>query len=227
MKELIIQPGGKLLVKTWDTNQKKILTHDETATSMVYLPATVQLEDNVTVRDIFKLMEQNREFYSILFHCCFFDEFLDVVLNEASTQTPYFDYVQLSREVSIINQELSFDTIPIFSGVRRSEESDETIYYALDLTELSSYIDTPLKLNAELKVYGNKNLKGETTYSLLDVFMGIMWEISFHGKPGSLEAVVDDLQKQIKSIQDGTAELYTWEEVFASIKEKKGNDESS
>lgn len=218
MDSLVIKSGGVLVRKFYEN--KECHFEDVSDVSFIYLQNWVdKIEDDVVLRDLFLMMSKSKDFYALLFDKCFFDQYLEVALNAPPSESS-FQYVELTKEASLLNGELSFSGLPIFSGCGLNDDGEITTF-ALDFNELGDYIDVPFRVDERLKFHGEQKYFGDVEYSLYDILVGIMWEISFTGGPGSQTALRDSICAQVQGIKDGTVELFSWEDIKEEINEMK------
>ena len=62
---------------------------------------------------------------------------------------------------------------------------------------------------------------GEKTFTLLELYKGMFWEMAFMGTPERRDQQLEELKKTIEGIESGEVETIPWEEVKAKFKKKK------
>jgi hypothetical protein len=230
MSLLTIKPGGKLVAKEWE--YPNWVYTDVTDRSAFFLNKELEcIEEGVTLRDVFSLMEPNKEFYSILFDDCFFNDFLEAVTTKKASRPSDLEYLKVSRDVTVVStlgsNEVEIGNMASFDGIGYDEQDcTKLTRYALDLSEVEDLADVPIKLDLSLNFLVGSNHHGDAVFSLYDFLLAIIWELSFVGKPGSQQELRDSITKQIEDIKSGNVELHTMDDVMAELginKEKDSN----
>ena len=90
---------------------------------------------------------------------------------------------------------------------------------------MHNYVDLPLILEKKVQVwYSNQEqLKEYDTcdYTLYQVILSVIWEISFHGSPKDTENFISELRETAQRIINGEEELLPLESLF---EEEESND---
>lgn len=100
--------------------------------------------------------------------------------------------------------------------------------YAIEFTPVNELADKPIRIDDRFIV--RKDImddqempivfEARKPFYLLDIIWAILWEISFAGSPEERDEQVEELNRRVESIKDGTAKLIPAEEVFARLRER-------
>ena len=214
--------------------------YDVTDIAFHYLHDEVEFEDDITMRDFFLLVEKNLDVFGMIFGN-WIDEYTNEALHkepklkEKTSPNDTLDYVRLQWKIRHDKKELNVPSMPEFDGFSIAVEDDkyykkgEEIHWGMDFTPVNSYIDKPLKLVNTVIIY-DETTNEETQYftdsfTLYQVVLGIVWEISFLGGPADRDEKNKELEEMMKRIESGEEELIPMEDVFNRIKSNLGLDE--
>lgn len=196
---LLIKPGGTVEFWKWSTEEGKYVCEDVTGTTTFHLMERVVLADGVTLRDIFKVAEEEIEIYSIIVN-----NWIEEYIAEAKTSIKpedddgryNLDYLVMHWSIQGNNSkkkyaEAPIASIPDFSGWGKYDEpvgDKNEGYWGVDFCPMYALIDLPFKLDQTMYLTINDQPTmefQEATYTLFQVIFGIFWELSFYGGPDS------------------------------------------
>lgn len=221
---LTIKKGGVIIREKHNEAPK-----DVTDEALFHLMENVKLDENVTLRDIFLILQRDMGVYT-----CIINNWVDDIVEEGlsgkksePTEDDYeIDFLELYWNMTAeIGKDPEFDgfTFPEFHGWGTWPESsfnNQPEEYkggiGVEFTPSYDLIDLPLKLrdNAQLNVnkdyYHDKEPKiyKNPEYSLLHILYAIIWELSFFGCPKircEKSKHIFDVSEQIKN---GTIEKF-------------------
>jgi len=222
-KTVITKAGLK--IGKWNSEKKEMEYHI-TAHPFRYLRDHIEIELDVTLKDIFNIVEadpQLTEFVACYSYCGWIKEF-----HEAAKEPPNIretsDVVAL--EISHVFEvheykgegAASIEVWQDFVGI--GKEGAEHSHYSMSCTPMNEMVHLPLRLNTKVecrKNWSDKLFEGEMGFSLLEVLDAIYYDISFHGGPQDNKAFVEELKQQIDDIEAGRVELIPAEDVFARL----------
>ena len=194
MKHIIIQKGGTLILK--DGTEEIDITNDAVKCLFQY---PVTLTNDVTMQDIYRILERDSEFYDILFNSCFVSEHITEILTK--TEKDYLDisYIELSWTLYIQQEDegnrIFGQDFPEMYGI-----GEDGTKYDISFTPLNKLANIPLKLN-ETILMEDENFViskfGLSNFTLFHILYGIMWETSFYGSPQDKKKVLEDLQGRL------------------------------
>ena len=219
MSKVRIKRGGTVVKVDWNTD-------DPTETPVEWVPHYLfdhcELEEGVTLRDIFLVLQDQIEIYEITIGN-WVKEIVAEGLSGKEGKTD-LDFLQLTwyLEHDVKKNELTGFIRPDFSGVGKGKDSDTTSF-AVEFTPTYEMIDLPVKLNPEIHLLREEGRKWENTthkggaFTLGHVLHGIIWELSFMGGPADRDAQGKFLIEQVKGIEDGTIKTIPWEEAFPDL----------
>lgn len=232
-ESLVLQPGGKLIKTKWVYDDRKekgeYLQIDESEFVAAYLYEIVEFDQNVTLRDVFALID-NSDFLRMLLSHHWIDEYL-VQYREAFTSNGNFDEklecleLYWSWHLNSETGEYSNVQRPSFHGVGFMQTADvlihdhiqykagERVNYSIVLTDIADMLDLPIRINKigfltegnfDSKHYADQLDQGMICEMTLgQVLEGIFWELSFHGGPKDKDKVSERLKESIKDIEEG------------------------
>lgn len=249
MTNLILKSGPHLIKRDWEHNSElstgKWHDRDVTANAHQYLFDTVQVDESVTLQDIFGLLEA-----APLLQKVFRRDFCVELLVEAKkgiSDRFSLEYSPEGIEYLELYQILNFNTdtreylpmhrlqlhgqgyvlkAPWDDGSGCTCPAGERIQWGVSLAPLRELLPLPLKVrystpvcedDTHAKGYGCElDRVSLTGVSLSQVLHGILWELSFHGGPVEQESIVSSLKEQMDQLDSGTAETVSTEEFFES-----------
>lgn len=249
-----LKSGGFLFKENYNSQTQKYQLTDVTSDTPCYLHEFVELE-NVSVRDIYKLVAKHKSLQDILKHN-FIQEFLaHIEKHPQSTakvdpENPQasIEFIEIYR-TAYYDEELNrleFDNIPSVHGlshvlIKEHEgfKPGSRINWSLSFTPITDIIDIPIKTLAlvhtqqdnHLNHYNFSNpLKFERhRYTLFEIISAITWELSFHGSPEETQEAGEELKEIADEVHHLMEEIEEGNiepnEVFTSIDDLFPRDE--
>lgn len=98
--------------------------------------------------------------------------------------------------------------------------SEEGIPFSISFSPLYEIGDIPVRINSSPELYyttwkdkgkieqGKSHKIDVVHFTLHDILYSIIWELGFVGDPEDKSSAIEDLNEQVKSIEDGTAVLH-------------------
>jgi hypothetical protein len=218
--EVMIKKGGYLLESTYN-EEKQAYEHtkDVTPYATRYLFDSCKLDDDITLRDIFLLINRDIEIYDAILqnHT---KEFVEECLASPIKAAPVYgvenvEYLSIYKTLSKDADGLHGFQRPDLSGMGFVMEEDyftsgylqtpkgERTRYAVSMSNCGDYSETPVKLLDTL-VITNDDLDHEDwgkviatyknpEYTMGEIFNAIIWELSFYGPPEKRAAFKEEL----------------------------------
>jgi hypothetical protein len=209
----------------------KIETQDVTDIAISYLHEDIEFDDNVTLRDLFLVINKELELFNLIFGN-WIDEYTNVILcgvPESEEENNQIDHLLVSLEIENEGEEYNIPSFPEFHGVGICKEPFETykegdeIKWGISFSPMQKFADTLLVLDPFVHVYNSKTKEKNTYpssgYTFFNVIYAIVYEISFHGGPEDTEKVFDSLNDQIKKIKSGEIQTFPIEDLFENIQD--------
>lgn len=182
----ILQKGGKLVEEVWNSDTESYDLKDVTYKAIRLFAEPCQLEEGVTLRDLFLLLNTELELFN-----CFYGNWLKEIVTEGLTvphpeaYTGVYDpdgieYLELYWYISLDKQSLYGYNRPSFHGI--GFELQDNIYHdwepktdvmyhkgdrinwSLCMTPTNKIIDLPLKLNTVFNIYNEDVDAGKGQY---------------------------------------------------------------
>lgn len=181
------------------------------------LRGACQIEEGVTLADIFAAVEQSEPLCVVLgewawCNCAAFHK----EIKRPSTGTA-LKWIEISQTAEIDKDgEFQF-------GLDVSGRDDSDTTWAIDFTPVNDLRDLPVKLANTFTLWDWRTDEPEKQklkvdcYSLLDVLGELYFEVSFHGSPEDRNERGNELAEIVKEVEDGTAKLVPWEEFKDTI----------
>lgn len=238
--ELELKGGPCLLKKRWhydeETEEGGYRESDVTRHAVAYLFETVTLAEDVTLADLFRLLDMNPELLQVYQRNWakeLLDEVKDLLSAPASLQNTAYDpqaleYLELYQlwELDSVSGELdplhrlNFHGI----GVELLEDSADgfekkgsRIQWGISFTSPRELLHLPLRINPDVRVCESNLDSARNGHELVryknpgvtlgQVIEGVLWELSFHGGPEERQADKEELTRRCDEVSAGTANL--------------------
>lgn len=235
-ESLKLTKGGKLVETKWVYDEAKkdgeYVARDVTDQAIRLMFDVVELEEGVTLKDLFLLMNTELDIFDAMI-----GNWCKEIVTEGLTKEPkqYGTYDSQEIEFLELYWNLWYDgKTPSFRGFSRPDlhglgyvlqedlmhswgeiewPKGHRIPWSLSFQSSNKLINIPIKLASEVPVY-NDNLDDKdnwhrvlTTYqgaeyTLGNILYGIIWELSFHGGPESRDEAGAELKELAKEIND-------------------------
>ena len=229
-----------ILLKTPSSHDDKEPV-DVSDVAFYHLNDLVELDDDIVLRDLFLLIEKNIDMFDLIFRNWLKEHVLAGLYgfkdeeSHALHVNDKLEHVELRWELSHDNENFDIPSIPTFDGYSVAVETDEyyekgqVIHWGLDFTPVQNYIDCPFKINNTILIY-NEKTKDKKEYNtndftLYQIILGVIWEISFLGSPLDREQKRQEVDEQIEGIKNGEIEVFPLEDILGVLKEKIDDDE--
>jgi hypothetical protein len=200
----------------------KIETQDVTDIAISYLHEDIEFDDNVTLRDLFLVINKELGLFHLIFGN-WIKEYTDVILNgipEIKETSAKIDYLRVFWEIHNHGEEYNIPAFPFFDGI--SIENGEEKKWAVEYSPMQNHAHLPLVLDPSVQVYNFESKENKkypsSGYTFFNVIQGILYEISFHGGPEATKRVLDDLTAQVERIEAGEEELFSADDFFEDLK---------
>jgi hypothetical protein len=241
--ELILKKGGKLYAHKFAEKRMR----DRTKAAPSHLFDHCELDKDVTLRDVFLLLNRHLKFFDLVFgNWC--KEIVTDGLSKRFKRNPRtddIDFVELYCDISEHDygkkyppstsgfRQLSFDGVGILKKdlKDRSAKKGDTIRFAIELTEPWKLMSYPLKLRKTIEIRRELPKKNEVfatfrnpEFTLGDILYGVIWELSFYGPPAKAKEFREELDRRVNEIKSGKAKLVKWDpkKLRSKLKAKKG-----
>lgn len=245
MKTLTLKKGGLLETTEWVYDDEKeegsYVTEPAGDFYPAYLNNVCELDDDVTLRDVFLLLDRDLDFYSILI-----GNWVDEIVREGLDTTPEtckdIDYLELCWWFTRSKHEGKVDftghLFPDFHGYGNWDECPGVEpgtkgNIGVSMTPSYKLLDLPLKLKKDTailfedldfkwKTIQELNAHQETeylsvndcSYTLYHILYGIIWELSFHGGPKNRDDHAKVLKDCVDKIKEGDYESVPIDELL-------------
>lgn len=227
--DLRLCKGGKLYYRRWSTEDRKGEVFDVTDNPLRFLMRECELENGVTLRDVFDLIEMHiDELEPILGNWVdkFIEESKQPCENESSSEIEKLElYWFLDSDEEFGTSGMAY---PAFHGIGTNGDK-----YGLDFSACNSIVDIPLvlkenaeiltrKQNGESSDYSTIPLPG-VSYTLIQILYGIIWELSFFGPPEKRDQEAEKIIEAAKDARLHPENLISLDELRDKINEKLEN----
>lgn len=199
--DLRLCQGGKLYYRKWFMDERKGKVFDATNNPLRFLMHDCELAPDVTLRDVFDLIEANiDDLEPILGN--WVREFLE------ESKQPYEPKENRDLErlelYWFLESDAEFGTdgmaFPSFHGIGKNGEK-----YGVDFSSCNTLMELPVTLKEDAEIYRREyrsKSDGSATvilpkvgYTLLGILYGIIWELSFFGPPKKRDEEVKKLME--------------------------------
>lgn len=219
MSDVVVFEHDSLDSYDWDSEQKAKV---KVPFRLSDLRCRVKISPGVTLGEIFKSVDRHPELKQVIAAyawCGSIDEFHAEALKPRPEEQAeeskdrivkliVKQYAQLSDE----NEHKDFNIITEFCGSGPNKER-----WSVSCTPMNELAHLPVEIDETFTIERNwkeEILSIQKSLNLLEFLDAIYWDISFHGSPEDNARFVEELQQQIKEIDNGTAKLIPFEEVM-------------
>ncbi len=222
---LKIKKGGILVQLVWNSVSQEY-DELEVKTPYSYLFTECSLDKDITLRDVFTLVNNHRDFFEVVL-ASWCGEYLDEGLLKSPESPGDIQYLELSWNFVFdpTDEALEGTLQPDFHGMGPYSEGkspSEIISCAIEFTPCNKLIDLPLQLHPCI-TYQNITKPRDITYykeakfTLGDILNGIFWELSFTGSPADRDRVEEKILKSMKEVEEGTARLIPLDDLMKEV----------
>ena len=223
MSTLLLKKGGMLELKYWDTETRSNLTRDVTDQATFNLMRQCELDDDVTLRDVFLVLQRDIDVYKIVINN-WVEELVEEAFRPAERESDV-DHLELYWHITADRDE-KFPSAPVahfpsFHGWGDYSDGSGKGAIGLMMSKVSTLMDYPLKLKDEVLFIDDTDAKNPitteykgATYTLLHILYGIIWEMSFLGGPADRDAEIESMNETMRRIESGEEKTYSMDEVF-------------
>lgn len=219
---LQLRKGGDLFIIDWDADledySEKIIGPDD---YVFFTNEYLCLDKNITLRDLFLLMNKHMEYFSVISAYSFLRELIQEALMEPEELSEDINFLELRRvavmdkddECSDNQEDYLFKTFE-FSGIGPDDK------FGLELFPLNSIITLPLFLNEKVEIQQDEKtiFKYNEKFTLYDVINGILEELAYAGTEEDREALRTKIKAAIKEAEEG--ESISFEELKKEMEER-------
>lgn len=167
----------------------------------------VKIDKDVTLRDIFKMLNKHKEFFSTLFFGHYCKEYIEYALKIRKNQKQSFSKLIIHIS-STLDHSYKKKNLYDVSYVFYTDGIKGKVIYAIDLSDLKDIIDTPITITDgqftdmltadDGKAVDSIKISSEPT--LYEFLNSILNEISFHGLPGDNKKMKDTLDSYMDEL---------------------------
>lgn len=219
MGRLKLKPGGLLEHSYYNEDTNKFETVDVTEHALFYLNESVEFEE-IKLRDLFFLIHKNPVLYPIFGNWIeeYTESAVKAVFNDEGQRMTLELYYALFADSD--NDVLHIPHCPSFHGISIADKDSEyysegeTIKWSVQLSPIETLVDLPLVLSRTVDFGYYRNyiedifVKTFDTkyYTLYQVILGVVWELSFSGSPEEKEQIRAQIQASLDSIEEEEVE---------------------
>lgn len=181
---------------------------DVTNTFVNYLDHTVMIDDDVTVMDLFNIIELNSEVVDSFFNCSLgghdLGDFLQDIKKDADPDD-LLCYAEFAHECMMIDGKL-LHTVRFGAVGFSIFEEDKLVQHSLELNPIATYKHLKLKINQNFRISAAEPDDGEISKNVLfecekdmtlyDIFHSLLYEISFNGSPDTRDKIFEHLKSE-------------------------------
>jgi hypothetical protein len=236
MDRLRITVGGRLMCERWDSDAREFFDVDVTDRIEYFLYDECGLEKGVRLWDIFNMVRDAGK-YEFLSPILTNGPWLEQIIEEGLYPTQKcVDKVVLDWQGSITDFG-GYPEIGIWGHFYGNKEGDDN-RWSLSMSPTNEFTDCEVVLNPKFILYDETNKANKSRneeernksyylplvevskeFTLMDILKGIFWDLSFHGGPYERQKQAEELEEISKDIKDGKAELISFDDVKALMKD--------
>lgn len=180
-----------------ESEEPKSIDIMETTLGMVsYLQFHVELDEDVTVEDIMRMLARNPETTDYVFDSALgghsFKEFAKEMDEDVPNSTN-IEYMEISHQVDPIGEEMNLFEAARLRGIGRNGK-----LFSVEFSPVSSYMRFPLRVNEQfaLRFDNDKTLELNKSFTLYEFISAILYEMSYYGGPEMRKAALEEILSQ-------------------------------
>jgi hypothetical protein len=233
MGKLEIRKNGKLIDTRWIYDEEKqkgeYVEFDVTDNAIRYLFDTCCLEETLTLKDLFLLLNTNLDQFDLIF-----GNWLKEIVTEGLTKEaePYGDYSADNIEWLDLRWYISRDKDsfcgydrPNFGGVGYKLKKETKPFYkkgsrinwGVSFSSANELINIPLRLNTDFTITNEDSDQGKfmeeiavfknATFTLANIIYGVIWELTWNGGPEDRENRRQDLDRAFQEAKNDSKNI--------------------
>lgn len=194
----------------WDSDVRDYVER-EVASPLRILRCECQVDEGVTLGDIFRIVGRDGELVRFLEDWTWSDigAFHEEARQPFSGRASDLKCVEISKCFEWNDSHAG--VIFYVRGIGKPDEYGSDIY-ALDFTPTNKIAHLPVRLNPRMAIEREHTQIGEgpSSFTVLDVLGEIYWEIGFYGSPAARDSRAAGLEEAIREVDEGRATLIPW-----------------
>jgi hypothetical protein len=238
--EITLHHGPTLIHQRPDRDDP---AQDVTDRACEFLFAPMRLADDVTLLDIFKLLDN--PVLRTIFRCDYVNELLtEVTLGSLNTDEPPFErveYIELNQLWYLDSSSSEFSSAGKFGvtgkGIVQPEDvvehgmvlysKGERINWSVSMTSVRELLHLPVRINSRVQIceddvyakrFGDEIQTGVNHQITLGTLIhSLLWELSWHGTPAQRDARKGDLLESKAELDAGTAKTVPYDDAFEAF----------
>jgi len=233
MLPVTVKSGGKLEYPSKDGPA------DVTERLELFLNSDCEIDDDVTLRDIFVIAGTQETILSPMLTNS--PHILRSLIQEGLSDFEYIDTgikldeIRLSRSCSVSKSYDKNDSTPYFHfgtellgvSLEPSLAGDNT--FAIEMSPTYELIDIPFRIVKEFTADDYRGsydptqpplLKATSQFTLLEVLRGVFSELSFHGSPTERDSAKDELTSRISDLDNEIVETHSFSDLRRRLHER-------
>lgn len=204
--DIEITKGGNLVKIKWHYDpgeaEGRYVRSDITEDAPMYLFEHCTIEDGVTLKDIFLLIQKHLDFFSVVLNN-WVEKFVVECLSGEGGENE-IDYLEVYWHIEDDGAETFGNALPCFHGI----QEEGNVAWCISASPLGKFVNLPVKLSSTLTVLSFLGKPGKydistydnPRYTLGQILQAIVWELSYYGPPAKRDATWDMIRKDMENV---------------------------
>ena len=162
---------------------------------------------NVTLGRLFEIIKPLDGIWNTILNDNIFD-YLKEMDKPIEEEKSSLDYLELYWDASVDSVH-KLGIWPAFHGYGYSKEDKKKVFWAIEMSKVNTFKNTPVILNTDFCIYLEIDKKqqkiGTRDFSVLDMIKGIFWELNFFGsveKRNKATKEINEINEQVTELKD-------------------------
>jgi len=223
MSTVTLEKGGKLTYTKWVYDKEKeegaYQTKDVTDIINYHLFSNCSIAEDVTLKDIFMLVEEHKDLFSIIIPDCYIEEYLieskQSTDNKCDAKRYYMGLSWANEDDKADSKDGTGSSFSSYISVSKLSK-EEDIAYSLSFIPVNQLNDLPVILDKSFIVYKGHGYDidfkdkesyklielGKKEFTLSEIIYAIFYELSFYGNPKDRDGQGAELFEMAKEYED-------------------------
>jgi len=206
---MVIIAKDSISLEYFDNGKKMSVEIDHDVNSITkYMDHIVHIEEDVTVRDLFKHLGRGMDLIDIVFDASLggysFSDFFDEAMLDPEPDE-LLKYAVFEHKCNMDADELIHEVR--FTVIGNHPSEDLEVPYSVELSPINAYTNLVIRIDTSFSINKVEVINDEEVeinlfdackpMTLFEILSSILFEVSYYGTPDMRKAVFDDMKAQV------------------------------